>query len=147
MVGFRRWSGRANGKYRDGEHSVLFGGGTRRIRATLTRFTANVLLQENPEDCIGGQDCNIRPTSVAPYPGVIDVPQTAEETPNKEYWIVTEFDLRSSIVVVNFSGPAMKDKLAILYTIAFTRYHVTNAPYTCTEYTAVVRALNIFDGE
>ncbi|VVC36661.1 Hypothetical protein CINCED_3A011835 [Cinara cedri] len=74
---------------------------------------------ENPEDCIGGQDCNIRPTSVAPHPGVIDIPQTTE-IPDKEYWIVTELHFHS-LLDVNISIPVMKEKLAVLYTIAFTR--------------------------
>ncbi|XP_060873305.1 uncharacterized protein LOC132947126 isoform X1 [Metopolophium dirhodum] len=75
---------------------------------------------ENPEDCIGGQDCNIQPTtSITPHLGVIDIPQTAE-IPNKEYWIVTELNFDSP-ADVHISIPVIKEKLAILYTIAFTR--------------------------
>ncbi|KAF0772848.1 Uncharacterized protein FWK35_00002951 [Aphis craccivora] len=75
---------------------------------------------ENPEDCIGGQDCNIQPTtSITPHHGVIDIPQTTE-IPNKEYWIVTELNFDSP-TDVRISIPVIKEKLAILYTIAFTR--------------------------
>ncbi|KAL5233607.1 hypothetical protein ACI65C_001017 [Semiaphis heraclei] len=75
---------------------------------------------ENPEDCIGGQDCNIQPTtSITPHLGVIDIPQTTE-IPNKEYWIVTELNFNSP-ADVHISIPVIKEKLAILYTIAFTR--------------------------
>ncbi|XP_025425141.1 uncharacterized protein LOC112694029 isoform X2 [Sipha flava] len=85
--------------------------------------TSNIpLYSENPEDCIGGQDCNIQPTSIAPHTGVIDIPQTTE-IPNREFWIVTELNVHSP-VNVNISVSAIKKKLATLYTIAFTRQQV-----------------------
>lgn len=84
-------------------------------------MTNRIVWQENPEDCIGGRDCNIQPTTVAPpHPGVIDVPQTAE-IPDEQYWVVTELDARWP-VDVNAFVPAIRDKLAVLYALAFARY-------------------------
>lgn len=98
-------------------YSVNSIGSANRVRSANNY---RIVWQENPEDCIGGRDCNIQPTTIAPHPGVIDVPQTAE-IPNEQFWIVTELDVHWP-VDVNAFVPSIKDKLAVLYALAFARY-------------------------
>ncbi|XP_050521265.1 uncharacterized protein LOC126894356 isoform X3 [Daktulosphaira vitifoliae] len=73
---------------------------------------------EDPEDCIGGQDCNIRlTTAFPPITDVIDVPQTTN-IPDQIYWIVTEFQTKTP---VNLTSNIIEDRLSALYALAFIR--------------------------